>query len=168
MTWKVFGERYDTLAALEATQDFTFDDDLFLRGSQDWFVFFSSPTFTTLSMNIYSDRNGSPGAIVKTSSKTWTKAEIIAEGTQLETGAAFTDLRNGVIKLYWDWDDFPLKGGTKYHMVFNATGYTGDENSHIAWRKGWPDPVYTEGFTTTIISAAKDPRMIAGFVGSDI
>lgn len=167
MAWKVFGERYDSLSGTDASQKFSVTDGTFIRGSQEWLIFYNSPTFTQLSMHIYTDRGGSPGSSIKTSSKTWTTAEIIAAATQLETGAAFTDLRYGVVKLYWDWDDFPLRGGADYHFVLQATGYTGTASSHIAWRKGWPDPVYTEGVTTTIISQAKDPKS-AGIIGSSV
>lgn len=168
MSWSVWGERYNDLSGTDASEKFSPTDDFFLRGSQDWIIFYNDPTFTQLSMNIYSDRDGSPGALLKTSSKTWTEAEIIAAGVQLDTGAAFTDLRNGVVKLYWDWDDFPLRGGADYHLVLQATGYTGTASSHIAWRKGWPDPVYIDGPETSIISHAKDPKMLAGFIGSKV
>jgi len=168
MAWKVFGERFNDLSGVEACQKFKAPDNFFLRGSQHWLIFLDSPVWTELSMSIYSDRNGSPGVEIKKSSKTWTAAQIIADGVQLEGGAAFTALRNGNIKLYFDWDDFQLRKDLFYHFVLQATGYAGTAAKHIAWRKAWPDPAYRTGVTTTIISQGKDPLSVEGIVGSVI
>jgi len=103
MAWSVWGERHLTLPSsgtINAYQKFSPDDDIFLRGSQHWLIFQGNPTFTVISMHVFSDDGSdAPRALVKTSSKSWTEAQIIAAGTQLDTGSSFTDLRNGPVKL---------------------------------------------------------------------
>lgn len=166
MTLKVFSERFTDLSGTEASQKWSPDANIFIETSRHSFVFFNSVSFGTLSMDIYSDRSGSPGQSIKTSTTAWTTASIIAAGKQLEDGSDFTDLRYAFVELYFNWGNIPIKSALDYHFVLSATSYTGTANAFIGWVKEWPTPTYSTGVTTTIISQVKNPKTINGIVGA--
>lgn len=156
MSWTVQGARLDT-AELNGTtlvyQRVRFNKDIVLRGLRSWFVAYNDPTFTSLSFRIYSDRASAPGKLLYTSDAV-TKVDLL-------------DLGNGVKEAYWNFDLQTFKGTDWFHFVPVASGYTGTAGSHLAWRKGWPDPVYRTNFTPTYSNWGTAPYMIY-FIGAEL
>lgn len=128
--WRVWGDDFSTAAMTDTSmyQRVTFDRNYIIRGVRTWLIFYNDPALTNVNMKIYSDEGGLPRKLLATSTNTLTKAEIIT-------------LENGVKEIYFDFNDFPVKQDNSYHFVINGTGYTGSVSSHVAWMKGYPDPV---------------------------
>jgi hypothetical protein len=129
--WRVFGERYETadMSNTRVHQPTTFGQDVILIGCRVWFIVYNNPPFTSLSMKVYSNNAGSPKKLLHTSTNTQAKAAVHT-------------LDHAVNEFWFDFASIPLRGGDTYHFVVNATGYTGTESSHLAWMRGFPDPVH--------------------------
>ena len=59
------------------------------------------------------------------------------------------------------FDDVNLRKDESYFFHLALTGYTGDETSHIAWRQGWPDPIYRTGLDADYEELHVSPYSIA-------
>ena len=131
MGWKVYGERLETadLTGTRVNQSYQPNKNLVIRGCRIWIIVNNNPPFTDLNMKIYSNDNGDPGKLLHTS-------------TNVQTKAALITLANGVIETFFDFADVPMHSNDTYRFVLNGTGYTGTDSSHLAWRRGWPNPVY--------------------------
>jgi len=137
MGWRVFGEKIFTAdaATTRVHQPFKPDKNILVKAFRTWLIFYNNPTWTgTVTMDIYNTAGGDvPGTkILHSSTNSFTKGDII------------TDL-NGVREIYFQFNDVPLKEDDTYHCVHKFTSYTGTDASHIAWRLGFPEPVY-EGY----------------------
>lgn len=156
MAWRVFGEWYSTAAMSDTSisQPVIFNDNLVLRSCRIWIIAYNDPSFTSLSMKIYSDNSGSPKKLLHTSTNSPTKAEIITS-------------TNGIKEIYFEFNYPVFKSTDTYQFVLNATGYTGTSSSHLAWRKAWPDPVYRTNVTSTYPKLGVAPYAIT-FVGADL
>lgn len=149
--WKVFGDDFES-GELENTNKFQttkFGYDTILRAVRTWIIVVGDPTFTDLHMKMYSNQligsDNSPNVLIATSTNTLTKSEIIT-------------LENGVKEIYFEFDYIPCNGETLYNFVINGTGYTSPTTtSHIAWRKAFPDPVYTSGYTPAMETVPYSP-----------
>ena len=106
-------------------------------------------SYTSLSLEIWSDLSGSPSQLLRTSTTTWTKAQVDAQFPKVYK----------LVYMGFEFDLLPMKPGTYYHVALRATGYTGDLNSHIAWRHAYPKPQYPNGLTlaNSVRYAAKSP-----------
>lgn len=159
MGWSVIGNWLAT-AELDGTtltpQEVKFNDEIILRACRTWFILYNDPALTSIEMRIYSDDNGSPGKILYTSTNAVTKAELLTGGNT-----------NGIRECFFEFDNPTFNGNDTYHFVPVATGYTGVDGTHIAWKKGWPDPVYRTGVTTNYVSAARAPYDLY-FIGADL
>lgn len=158
MGYRCWGERFLT-ANFSGTpvhsQRLEMANDTVLKAVRSRFVIYNNPTFTLLSMKIYSDVDGNPGQLLYTSSKTWIKSEI-------------TSYDHGAIEIYFDFDsEPPLAAGMVYHLVPWLTGYTGDGTSHVAWVKAFPDPYYDTGLTVEHVELATLPYVV-GLIGADL
>jgi len=135
MAWSVYGNEF-LAGELANTNMFCTvepNKDLILRAMRTWLIFYNDPTFTNLTAKLYSN---------DTSSGINACGELIANSTTTLTKAQILTLDNGVKEIYFEFDDVPLDSETKYNFVINGTGYSYSAGSHIAWRKGWPKPVY--------------------------
>lgn len=133
MSLQVWGERLVT-ADFTSTptyyQKFTPTESIALKAIRAWLVFFNTPTFTSIAFRIYSLRDGALASLLYTSDVNASKSN-------------FTANAYGVLEGYYSFSSPPfLKGGDTYGLVLWINGYTGDENSHIAWVKRFPDLVY--------------------------
>lgn len=161
MGWRVFGEVLKT-ADIATTpnkrvyQRVKFNDDVILRAFRTWFVFYNNPVFTGLTFDIYAndEQTNLPSTKITSSSTVWTKAQLIS-------------LDHGVKSMYFNFNDVALQKNTFYHFIPRASGYTGTDNSHLAWRKGWPDPTYTKNLTTNYNTLLTSPYMMS-FVGAGL
>lgn len=134
--WRVWGERYDTadMSNTRVYQPAQFPKNYVLLGCRIWVIAYNDPVFTSLHMKIYSDNNGVPKKLLHTSTNVQLKADIHT-------------LDNAAKEIWFDFDKIPVRGeptlaSNKYHFVLNGSGYTGDETSHLAWMRGFPNPVY--------------------------
>lgn len=143
MGWRVFGDPWETGELENKTKFVTieFGSNKIIRAIRTWVIVYNDPVFTNLNMKIYSNEvvssDNTPKKLLATSTNTLTKAEIIT-------------LDNGVKEIYFEFDDFPVVGADKYNLVINGAGYAPTGSSHLAWRKAFPDPVYSGGFTPSI------------------
>lgn len=114
------------------------NDEIILRAIKTWLILNDyTSTFGTMICYLYSDRNSSPGALIATSTNSFTKSTL--NGVY----------DSGVREPYFTFDDISLHPNTYYHIVINCSSYIYAENNHIAWRKAWPDPVYRTGWNQT-------------------
>ena len=81
-------------------------------------------------MKLYASRDSAPAGIIATSTSSWSKADLL------------TTYSNGAKEIYFEFNYIPLQKDTTYHLVLNCSGYTYSDSNHMAWRKGWPDPIY--------------------------
>lgn len=134
MTWKVYGNQFTTSDMTGKSQFLKFNPtkNIVLRAIRTWYVFYNDPTFSDLTCKLYGDQDGEPGALIATASNTFNKADLFSDDYAL-------------VEVYWEFNLIPLRQEINYHFVTNCSGYTYSENSHIAWRKGWPDNVYRTG-----------------------
>lgn len=145
-----YGEYFSTAAMTDTSMSIRFcpGDETVLRAIRTWLIFNDlTGSFTAMVGKIYSDRSSSPGALIATSTNSYTKAQI-------------TTLNSGVKEISFLFNNLSLRSNLYYHFVINCTGYTGTANSHIAWRKAWPDPVYRGGWTQSFESLGVAPYFL--------
>lgn len=132
MAWQVWGETLytaDLASGINIFQPVIPNSNIILKAIRCWFIGYNNPAYTDLYMTIYSNNTGSPKTLLHTSTNRLAKATIASEN-------------NWIKEVYFEFDNVNLRSADTYHFVPRATAYTGTDNSHIAWRKGWPDPVY--------------------------
>ncbi len=157
MAWRVWGTRWTTsdMTTTTLSQKFIPNDDILLLAVRTWVIVYNNPTFTALNMKLYSDNGGSVGTLLHTSDNTQLKASI-------HTSA------NAVKEIYFEFNaptGIPLKSSDSYHIVINGTGYTGNDSTHLAWMKAFPDPVYQTGISVTFNNLAVSPYAMY-FIGA--
>lgn len=151
MSWRMIGKPFTTAEMTGTptiTQKFTLsttNGDHLLRGLNAGVIFYNNVVFTAVSMQVWTDRSGSPGSLMASSTNSYTKLQAM-EGEN-----------NAYKVLGFTFDDVPLRAGASYHAVLIASGYTGDDTSNIAWRKSYPDPQYRTGVTLNAAKAANHP-----------
>jgi hypothetical protein len=152
-----YGECFETASMTDTSMSvrFTPGDETVLRALRTWLIFNNyTGSFTSMVGKLYSDRSGSPGALIATSSNSFSKAQIITENS-------------GVKEIYFLFDDISLSSNLYYHLVINCSGYTATANSHIAWRKAWPDPVYRAGWSQTFENLGIAPYFLT-VIGAEL
>jgi hypothetical protein len=145
-----YGDGFDTSEMTDTSKSIRGrpNQNLVLRAARTWLIFNNyTGSFTNLQMKIYSDRSTSPGALIATSTNSWTRAEI-------------TTLNSGVKEIYFEFDDISLRSNGFYHFVLNCSSYTATSTDHVAWRKGWPDPVYRTGWSQTFENLGVAPYFL--------
>lgn len=161
MGWRVWGERLETGDLTSnpprVSQSVKFNENVVLRGCRTWIVVQNKSliTLTGLTMKVYSDRAGAPGKLLHTSTKVWSGLSDIIT------------LEHGVKEIYFDWDDPVFKSTDTYHFALAATTYTGDVDNHIAWRRGYPDPVYQTNLSILTTKITVFPFALY-FIGSEL
>lgn len=117
-----------------------------LLAMRTWLILYNPPNFTDLVCKLYSDRNGLPGALIATSVNSWKRDIPIDEDPDsppvLNRGILSTH-DYGAKEIFFDFNPkISLNSQLYYHFVLNCSGYSFTEDSHLAWRKAWPDPIY--------------------------
>lgn len=156
--WKVYGNVLETadIDGTTKTQAMAWvpNSDIVLRGTRTWFVMFNSPVFTQLRMRLYESQGSGAGKLIATSTNFFIPADLQTDAYALK----------GV---YFDWADIALKGTNTYYFLPYATGYTGNDSTHIAWVKAFPDPEYRTGFSLTYEEMHARPYRLA-VIGADL
>jgi hypothetical protein len=149
MAWSVYGESLKTAdfsGSPVFSQKFTMPQKEVLKAIRTWVVLFNTPVFTNLSLRIYSNVGGSPGQLLWTADTTWTRAQIATEAYALK-------------EIYFEFVNPLFLGQDTYHAVLWASGYTGDDSSHVAWVRTWPDIL--NNYTPTLEGIATAPFKIS-------
>lgn len=152
--FQVYGDQFSTddMTGTSMSQTAKFTYDRLLRAARVWLVATGNPAFSDLVMKVYSDNGGSPGALIATSTNTKQKTEIMTLG-------------NGIFETHFNFNKINLKRGQFYHFVINCTGYVYSESSCLAWKKAFPDPIYTTGLTIDVKNIHTSPRSIYFYTG---
>lgn len=154
MGWRVYADSYDTTGEITDASKYSPiipSRNIILLAVRTWVVFVGDPVYTSLSMKIYSnDENDMPLKLLHTSTD-------VRLPTELDPNSD----GNGCREVYFTFAKVPLKAGDRYNFVLNASGYNSPSaESHIAWRKGFPDPVYPDDGTMQLVSVGKKPGWI--------
>lgn len=130
--WSIWADPFLTSEMSDKSKFITFgtDENCVLRAAKTWLVFNDVGTFSDLTMKLYASRNGAPAGLIATSLSSWDKSDLLST------------YDSGAKEIYFEFPYIPLQKNTTYHLVLNCTGYTYSDSNHMAWRKGWPDPVY--------------------------
>lgn len=117
-----------------------------LAGMAVALTFYGDPAFASLTMELWSDRDGAPGKLMATSSTSYTKAVLL------------TTEDHGLRLLGFTFSRLPLRPGLYYHAAIRLTTYTGTDSSYVGWKFSYPDPQYsTSGLTEEKRKAAYYP-----------
>lgn len=133
MGWRVFGERLDTAdmtPPYRVFQPLTFNSTMRLKAIRTWFSIYNNPTFTDISLKLYTYRNSAPDILISTSSNSVAKASVHT-------------LSNGMKEVGFYWTNpLAFHSGEQVAVVPVLSGYTGTSSSHVAWVRGYPDGIY--------------------------
>lgn len=153
--WKVWADYYENAEFTSGSKTVRtrFNSNIVLEGARVWIVLFNNPTFTNISMDIHGDESNSKGKLLATSTNTLSKSQIIT-------------LENGVKEIYFSFDKFPIDGEKWYHFSLRGAGPAFNETTHLAWLKGWPDPVYRKNLSITFEKLLVFPYTIY-FIGAE-
>lgn len=162
MGWQVWGKSIyssDMNETLGYYQPTIMHKNIILRAARIWLVFYNDPTFDNVGMSIYTNDDNTtaedtPAIKIADSTNTLTKSQIITES-------------NGVKEIYFKFNDIPLQSDIKYNFMLTSKNYVGSTTSHLAWVKAYPDPVYTEGYTPTLVNMPNAPFTIY-FIGGTL
>ena len=160
MGWRVWGDPFESgeLLTTAKFQTVQMNSDVILRAVRTWVIYVEDPVYTSLSMKIYSNEvvsgSNTPRKLLHTSTDVRTPAEI----------KGVTDLPHGVREIFFNFNDVNLKGADKYNFVLNGSDYAPSGDSHLAWMKGFPDPVNSTGYTPYIERIGVAPYQIY-FIG---
>ena len=114
----------------------TFTNNTIVRGIRTWFVFYNSPAFTRLYLRIYESQGGAAGKLIATSTNSFVPADLYTQAYAVKS-CGFT------------FEYLTFKASTEYFLLPYATGYTGNDSTHIGWVVAFPDPEYRGGVTPT-------------------
>lgn len=130
--WSIWADPLLTSDMTSTTKFITFgvEKNCVMRAAKTWLIFNDVGAFTNLQMKLYASRDGAPAGLIATSSNNWQKSDLLLT------------YNSGAKEIYFEFDYVPLQKNTTYHLVLNCSGYTYSDANHMAWRKGWPDPVY--------------------------
>lgn len=156
MPYSVYGDRLVTgdLSGTATSQRFKLDTNRLVLAIRTTLIVFNSPVLLGLTLHIYADRGGSPGALLFSSSDSYDLAD-------------FATQPHGIHELPFEFNaphGVNLNSAEYHHLVWNASSYVGDENSHVALKKDWPAPINTPR-VVTLESLGSAPYELA-FVGA--
>lgn len=148
MTWRFLADEFESgdLAAPAVYQGLTIRKNLLIKAVRTWIVSYNNPTYTSLSLKIYSNAGGFPDALLASSSP------VIK--SSLGSATYFAK------EIYFELADFSAAKNTTYFLSLDGADYSYASGSHLAWVRGWPDPIYRETYTPTAVNATLAPYQI--------
>lgn len=156
--WKVYGNVLSTsdISGTDKSQamKIKMNSNSIVKAIRTWFVVYNAPVFTELRLRIYEDQGGVAGKLIATSTNFFTPADL------------YTD-DYGHKGVYFEFADIALKSTPYYHILPYATGYTGNDSTHLALSKAFPDPEYRTGLSLTYEAMHTMPYRLA-IVGSEL
>lgn len=157
MGWTVWADDFTVgdMSGVSKFQPVTFGKDLILRAVRTWIVVYDDPAFTSLNMKIYSNEGS------------YTPKKLLATSTNVITKAELHTLPNAVKEIWFEFDYPVFNGNDVYNVVINGTGYAPTGDKHLAWMKGFPDPVYSTAYVPAIETLPYAPYQLY-FIGADL
>ena len=114
MAWQVFGHEYTTAEATNTAVYTAFDpgDNIVLKAFRTWLIGVGDPTFTSVSMKIYSNNSAdnTPGKLLHTSTNSIAKATLFETENHVLKETYFEFLPSGAAGI-------SLRGGVTYNLV---------------------------------------------------
>lgn len=147
MSWRMLGKPFDTadmVGTPTISQKVLIPYNCILKAVRVGIIQYNNPSWTSITLKMYANRNGSIGKLLETSTDNVLKS------------ALFT-LDHGYKETFFEFNYVPLVQGDSYHFVLSASGYTGNSASHLAWRNSYPDPIYRNGFTPNAANGDNHP-----------
>lgn len=131
--WNVYADVLTSLPDKSKFCPVRFDTDVELTVARTWIVLYNNPTFTQLTLGIYTDVAGQPG-------------DLLFESTNVQTKPAITTANSAARDVWFEFKQRPwLKAHDRYNFVLGGTGYAFNKDSHLAWKKSYPDAIYPHG-----------------------
>lgn len=163
MSFDVYAEVLETADMTNSLRVFRLlqstEKNLTVIGFRATLVLYNNPTFTSVSCDIYSVKNGEPDVLLYSSTDSRTKAELLEKDN--------ITYNSGHVETWFEFDQVNLKQGDWYAFVIKAVGYTGSSSSHIALKKDWPDPVVYYGNTPSYFDIVRSP--VTGYtIGAEL
>jgi hypothetical protein len=151
MSWRMIGKPISTAEMSgipTVTQKFysmPLTNDYLLKSVIMGIIFYNDPAFTNVYVEIWSDRSGAAQKLIATSNVI-PKSEclVVEDHAFRQIGFSFDSA-------------IPLRAQTPYHLAIRASGYTGNDASHIAARISYPDPQYGNIIQKDATQAATHP-----------
>jgi hypothetical protein len=147
-TWRNWAKVLETVdtdgSSLGVYQKFTPNNgNRILQAIRSSFIFQNSPTFTNLKFRLYGlNFNGQPGKLI---------SESVDGGiSPAKLGALAVDM----VETWWEFPNVQLRDGVWYALAPYDPTYAKTDTKHIAWRKDYPDPIYTTNNAATHFSPA--------------
>lgn len=158
MSLKTLGGWISTtqMSQKEAAQRFKLHENMLLLAVKIQVIIFNAPTVESLRAKIYSVRNGLPIVELASSYNSFDLAEMCAQNS-------------GLVELYFNFSEphgIKLNGQEEYCLVLGADTYVGNDGSHLAWKRAWPDNIYSLNYTPSIENAGVSPYHLA-FIGAN-
>lgn len=155
MAWTVYADDFELADFTSPNKATLFipNKNIFLVGVRTTLVIYQDPVFTGISASIYSVENNAPSFEIAASTDARTKAEMHTEA-------------NGVKSTYFSFNSVALQKDTTYAFVIQGTGYLPTDNSYIAWKLAFPDPIYPDpGFSYGLENINRCPYDISLIAG---
>lgn len=147
MAWRNWFDPFTTDADLANgvfTQIVIPNKNVIVRYVRTQAVFFSNPSFSTLTMKVYGNlENNVRGEHLYTSDSR-TKAELIT-------------LAHGVKEFHFDFSNITLHSSNSYQFALHGVSSGLSTSSYLGWKKGFPDPVYTSGLSIGYTTPGRMP-----------
>lgn len=157
MSWLVYADSYDNDADFSgATKSVRFNltNNTVVKYIRTSVILYNDPGLTNITASIYYDKTDeSKGDKIASSLTTHTKAEII------------TSL-NGVVDLYFEFNEISLHNSGYYHFALHGVSSGFTDSSHLAWKTSYPDPVYDGGVSVVFSNLPKFPYTFV-LIGDD-
>lgn len=132
-TWSVYGHPiYSTMTAkIDIHQSITFDKPVIVKACRIWLVLNNPPSFTNLEMRIYTEDSSVPANyhLLHSSTNTLDKSDLMTENYACK-------------EVYFEFNNINLSKDREYFFTIAADDYDGTNDSHIAWRNTFPDPIF--------------------------
>lgn len=155
MSWTQWGDTFSTSDMTTKSRYLRFSPDrnIVLKAMRTWIILYNPPNFTDLTCKLYADNLGLPGGLIASSTTMWDKTELL------------TTQNYGTKEIYFEFEPtISLNADIYYHFVLSSTGYTYAEESHVAWRKAWPDPVYGDATFNSLLRS----HYMFSLIGADL
>lgn len=147
MSWKVYGDSYNTDTSFNdgtKTVRFKLNKNAIIKYIRTWIILFNNPNVINMTASIYYDQNNEKGELFCDSLTTHKKTDLIT-------------LENGIKSIYFEFDENSFNKDMWYHFAIhgNSVGFSND--SHVAMKTSYPDPVYKEGLAIIFSNLPKFP-----------
>jgi hypothetical protein len=155
MAWSIYADQFlnSEMSNKQRYLRFKVDENSVIKAMRTWLIFYNPGSFTNLRCSIYADRDGIPGGLIATSSNSWQRSDLL------------TSNNYAAIEVYFEFGNISLNESVYHHFVLSCDGYSFTEDSHISWRKAWPDPIY--GGPVTFNQLLRSPYMFA-LIGAEL